>query len=1003
MALLLFAGILAGGTHTVAGEVSPETRGLLPPNYNLNITYGMDGVPSFVPVKYTLDNTTWQKLWGWHRKEALTPTLNTESGTRDAPCFEGVDALILFDNLKAAIVNVESSRKDLKGYSPLLESLEQAGTQETPIYYMTFVNSGGYLKKRVMVDPAFARIRAKLRSRVGPAHASARRSLISVPVPSDTHLRNTIVFIEAMTTTVMQALDTPDPGVVSTAQYAMGLQLYTNLATKTGAFVVDATKFGLVVRAGFVGSASKLTQSILNLGRYVDIISHFDVVFTSIAQIASIGFDIYILAYATTDAERNPALASLVLGSVNLGLVVGSGVAGAVATKLGAKGASVAAASAAAALGSAAAALSYLTVPLSGLAFGIAALVGAFQGIADDAIKVGEYFFQLEVGFKSGAYHMDSNGTFVPNPHSVIEEINFQTDIVTMGSPLLSKYSRFHTLHPPEVFIRLKQTGIVDENTVNGKVFDIRERLEEIHCTECTRTKTQHFSLRAAHGDGDERFALQLPIAPKSVIGYSHFILPFATSRNDRGFEVLRALERDDDFVFDFYRFPSEYILNRLTHYFLDTHVTVVMDEKHRVLVAPSHTNREVENAWYKLYYHVVGSTGLAEIILQYGVHFVLEAPESSDPSFVLDVTLLEDDPSIEVNVDDRTGNKKLLIGPTMWVTYTALTKLSTVMIRGKNWQKELIVEENRIILKSVIVDQVSPEELTTMLKTDGNRERATSERYIQVIGSVDNIKNPAYDTKDGTLLYTHGVTPSDTVLLGVQSKEFGCFASFSQTRVWCSNLLTHQIIIETQFGDASNFKLRGFLFVAGNVAMVEIQRVETGSLHNMQSRLSYQFFLMENACLLSKVQDFRKNDSTSTSGSLESALKIFNTQMTSIRGAAIDNNIIVTAQMGNWVAYERQIVATHSRKARHIPIYEQQAWYAPLTKMTILPRAINGPAFGKLSFMPFPTANAMASGSSPPKEVEILVHEESSAQVFRYESAQDGDSKHWGAGSCAP
>ena len=77
-----------------------------------------------------------------------------------------------------------------------------------------------------------------------------------------------------------------------------------------------------------------------------------------------------------------------------------------------------------------------------------------------------------------------------------------------------------------------------------------------------------------------EANSLVLPATPKSFISYEYQILPFPTFRHDKGFDVIRRLEEDERFDYDFYIFPSEYIIRKILFEYVETKIVVVLDSR---------------------------------------------------------------------------------------------------------------------------------------------------------------------------------------------------------------------------------------------------------------------------------------------------------------------------------------------------------------------------------------------------------------------------------------
>ena len=87
-----------------------------------------------------------------------------------------------------------------------------------------------------------------------------------------------------------------------------------------------------------------------------------------------------------------------------------------------------------------------------------------------------------------------------------------------------------------------------------------------------------------------------LPATGFSYIDYDYEILPGSTTRHDQGFDVLRSLETQLDFDFDFYVFPSEYVIRHMKEEFVDHTVEVNLGSVDRIVFAPKFQNLAIVN-----------------------------------------------------------------------------------------------------------------------------------------------------------------------------------------------------------------------------------------------------------------------------------------------------------------------------------------------------------------------------------------------------------------------
>ncbi|MDX8000139.1 hypothetical protein FE394_13225 [Xenorhabdus sp. Reich] len=290
--------------------------------------------------------------------------------------------------------------------------------------------------------------------------------------------------------------------------------------------------------------------------------------------VASVGFDAYELAHAETDTQKAVFGTQLAFDSASL-------VTGAAGTGAGLLGASTTAA----VLGGAG-------VLLGGLAVGFTALAQAFGAVAEDAKAVGRYFNMLDKAYKGNGYRYDSEkDVLVPLAGAVIKTLDLRNKQVSFDSQ----------------YIYRTHSG----STGSGKInyfFWIGDFPRMVH------DRSQAIEVRSGIGykedshklDHSDSNVLILPGTPKSFIKYEYMQLPGATTRQDAGFDVIRRLEKDKRFDYDFYIFPGEVTIRRIHQEYVATPIEVVLDQSNRKLIVP-----ELPKELYGyLHYEIKGAGG---------------------------------------------------------------------------------------------------------------------------------------------------------------------------------------------------------------------------------------------------------------------------------------------------------------------------------------------------------------------------------------------------------
>lgn len=272
---------------------------------------------------------------------------------------------------------------------------------------------------------------------------------------------------------------------------------------------------------------------------------------------ANVVMDIGELTTATTEAQKAEFSTQLAFDAAALSSTIGAGVASFVGatTTAGVLGA--------------------LATPVAGIGIGVTALVRNFERIAANAQAVGKYISKLKAAYFQGGYQKtanEDNSLMSPLDGAVIKEINFQKNTLHFGNSYLYR-SRTKTGSGKSNYIFWAgyfPRVIYDKQ----QAFSIRERLSY------PEVQTLSNNLKSIK-------TWILPSTPESYLSYDWKTLPFATARHDKGFSILRQLEEREDFDYDFYIFPSEYIVASITPELIDTTFKIILDSEERILIVP--------------------------------------------------------------------------------------------------------------------------------------------------------------------------------------------------------------------------------------------------------------------------------------------------------------------------------------------------------------------------------------------------------------------------------
>ncbi|KAJ3933991.1 MAG: TcdA/TcdB pore forming domain-containing protein [Lentinula lateritia] len=323
---------------------------------------------------------------------------------------------------------------------------------------------------------------------------------------------------------------------------------------------------------------------------------------------------------------------------------------------------------------SAAAVLGGVSVILGGLAFGFGALASAFGQVAEDAQTVGRYFGDTEAAYKAGGYKYDEeHKILVPLVGAVITELDLTGDV-----QYDSQYI-YRTHH-----------GSTGSGYINY-FFWVGDFPQMV------RDKSQAINIREGIGapasgklaNTADYTTIILPATPKSYISYEYMILPFATTRHDYGFDIIRRLEVDKRFDYDFYIFPSEYLIRRISHEYVETSIAVKLDGRPVRVQAPSLP----DNMHNVLKYTLQGAGADYTVGLMAGVGITLSSVENT--RWILDCRDLAND---TITVGDDTvsvGGVQVIISNRDFSSMLAINKNAEVLQVDFDNHTTFVVEED--------------------------------------------------------------------------------------------------------------------------------------------------------------------------------------------------------------------------------------------------------------------------------------------------------------------
>ncbi|MEX9947432.1 TcdA/TcdB pore-forming domain-containing protein [Providencia alcalifaciens] len=388
---------------------------------------------------------------------------------------------------------------------------------------------------------------------------------------------------------------------------ALKIHTYVNYSMMAYSTVNDMTKINKIIRLGLkaesTASATEISCFFSSMARTAN--EGLAALFSGVL----VGFDIYELTNADSDPERIVFGTQLTFDSASF--VTGAGGIG-----LSAMGC----ATAAAALGSA-------SVMVAGLGIGFVGLARNFAIIGEDAKAVGLYFSTLDSAYNGNGYDfMVDKKLLHPKFGAVFNLLNLRNNQIQFDSQYIYRTSP-------------RSSGGGRHNYIfwaGNFPTMVKDREQAINIRQGIGYQSARHQLDFSHAD-----AIMLPVIPKSYIKYNYNLWPGCTSRHDNGFDVIRRLEQEDNFDYDFYIFPSENTITQIFHEYVDTSIDVVLDENNRELVIP-----QLAKEWHgKIEYKIKGYGGTYKLNLNNGVRISLtdDVQNNQNSKWVIDASQLED------------------------------------------------------------------------------------------------------------------------------------------------------------------------------------------------------------------------------------------------------------------------------------------------------------------------------------------------------------------------
>jgi len=500
-------------------------------------------LPSDIRVEHLLSSdplSGGRAVEPWSQHAALRARSLSENA-RLGQALSTVDSHKWARTIESATLRLQDQHQLSRDFVPVFESLKNTTQGRSEI---TLVSARDPQRTRTVQtdDTRLSGIKSYLSDTFEAL--SGRRAGSPLIDPTDVgavHTLNAGFAIQALLLGLQNAESAAGSTALTSAVRVHGYLAYAQMAH---GLVVDAVQLLNLVRHAFTDGlrVARTTSSIVSqaLGNVLN------EGVGSVLQLASIGFDIYLLVNAQNDSQRAAHATQLAFDSAGLALGVGAlgaGLAGA---------------------GTAAAFLGGASVILGGLAVGIGALVEGFSARADRGRRIGRYLNDVHAAYRPKS-HVVKGDTYIANPCAVYTGLDLRKGLITFGDHKIFAAEDYHFLQKPR---------IVGDRS---KAFSIREALD------------LRDSISFDTAPGIE--SVVLPSVPECFLGFAHEGLPFATTLRE-DMETALALEKykregKQQFWFSFYQAPTEYIMEKMLPNYVETRVSVAIGPEQRFLHVP--------------------------------------------------------------------------------------------------------------------------------------------------------------------------------------------------------------------------------------------------------------------------------------------------------------------------------------------------------------------------------------------------------------------------------
>ncbi|CAG9426536.1 TcdA/TcdB pore-forming domain-containing protein [Providencia alcalifaciens] len=464
-----------------------------------------------------------------------------------------------------------------------------------------------------------------------------------------------------------------------------------------------------------------------------------------------------------------------------------------------------------------------LAVPLTGLGIGVAELVRINERHAYEAAEVGAIFTHYKESYQNAAisYHAEKK-LLIPTNGIVIEGIDFLEETFTLGSQYIYRGEKRSWTIGHSALSDFQSSPRAEVNKNNA--INVREAVGI-------------FSNKVSF-DSTQSNIIVLPAVPKSYINYKYSSLFGGTSRGDNGYSILRDMEENYQFYFDYFYCGLEYVISELKFEYVFTPINIKLDSDNKHLIIPT-----LPDSWHSyIEYDFIGYGGEYQISVNHGSNLKLKQSPllNHQSTWVIDTSFIDNHQNIAIEImDDR-----IEIG-SMSIYVDDSAKLNVIrLVNSQQEMTEINFKDKTVEVISLNGMHWNSEEHSIESFIKELEQKGELHRQYVVVNHYQlngiNVGRAFYNSATDRMFYTNSINKENqSAILVCTVGDDAYFYSEKESIAWVADI--HSRSLKTRFDfidllehDAKIEKMG----IVNNVVCLEITRIYRGSKINLSYRM---------------------------------------------------------------------------------------------------------------------------------------------------------------------